>query len=190
MHSDFHSGKFIFVSRQSTDYTSWNLVSSLGLFSPDLGLKRENKFIKLSVPCPLSWQFPETFDFQNLSWQHLSALTCCKLGFTEQKFSIHEDLWKISKGRNLSLLTLVSRFCQINANYLVQLPTSQPTLITLGFLINVPPPLIFFRNLLNLPSTPPPSPPLSGPPLSSIDKWGNQLKTAKQKIWNYMILGL
>ena len=37
-----------------------------------------------------------------------------KLGFTEQKFSIHGVLQKVSKGRTLSLLVLVPRSQQIN----------------------------------------------------------------------------
>ena len=124
MRSDFYSGKLWFASRLSSDCTSWNLVSSLGLLNLQLLVLKEEKillsYLCLCLDLDISWNFC----FQKLSWISLSALTC-KLGFTGQKFSIHGVLWKISKGRTLSLLVLVPCSRQINAHNSLQLPIWQ-----------------------------------------------------------------
>ena len=113
MHTDLYFGKFSFVSKLTPDCKISNLVSSLGLLSPDLLLLKEEKTFWLACVCPMVLNVSWSFCFQNLPWLGLSVLTC-KLGFTEQKFSTHGVLWKISKGCTLSLLILVPCFRQIN----------------------------------------------------------------------------
>ena len=105
---DFYHGKFRF----SSDCTSWNLVSSLGLLSLHLLVLKEERLYWLICACVLILIISWNFYFQNFSCLGLSTLTC-KLRFTEQKFSIHGALWKTSKGHTLSLLILAHRSEQI-----------------------------------------------------------------------------
>ena len=88
--------------RLSPYYASWNLVSGLGLLSPDLLVLKE---VKTCLCLCFGLDCFQNFSFQNLSWLDLSALTS-ETGFTVQKVSIHGVMWKISKGHTLSLLIL------------------------------------------------------------------------------------